>query len=53
MNEIIGVVQLETHYYSLNLNTNQMEDFHGDERVESQKFFCLDYNKKINAKEMR
>ena len=46
--ETIGVVQIESHYYSLDINTNQLEDFHGDESVESQKFFCLYCNKKIN-----
>ena len=46
--EIIGVVQAETRYYSFNINTNQLEDFHGDGDVESQEFFCVHCNKKIN-----
>ena len=49
-NESIGIIQKETHYYSFYLNTNQMEDFHGDESVESQSFFCLNCNKKLNSK---
>jgi hypothetical protein len=48
--EIVGIMQKEEHYYSLNLCTGQWEDFHGDESVKSQKFFCISCNKKINAK---
>ena len=48
MGEIIDVVQAETHYYSLNINTNQLEDFHGDGDVKSQKFFCVHCKKEIN-----
>ena len=48
--EIIGIIQKEIHYYSFTLSTNQMEDFHGDESVESQSFFCLNCNKKLNSK---
>jgi hypothetical protein len=29
-----------------------MEDFHGDESVESQKFFCISCNKKIDEKKL-
>ena len=47
MGEIIGVAQAETHYYSLNINTNQLEDFHGDGDVESQKFFVCIARKKL------
>jgi len=47
-NELIGIVQKEAHYYSWNLDTKQMEDFHGDESVESQKLFCLNCNEKID-----
>ena len=50
--EVIGVVQKETHYYSMNLSTNQMEDFHGDESAESQKFFCINCNKKISERDL-
>ena len=46
--EKIGVVQKETRYYSLNLETNQMEDFHGDESVELQEFFCSNCNENIS-----
>jgi len=49
--EVIGIEQKETHYYSMNLSTNQMEDFHGDESVESQKFFCIGCNKKISERD--
>lgn len=49
-NESIGIIQLESHFYSVNLSTEQWKDFHGDENVESQEFFCLDCNKKINPK---
>jgi len=48
MSEVIGVIQMELHYYSLDISTNQWEDFHGDESVESQEFFCVNCNKKIN-----
>lgn len=50
--EVIGVVQKEENYYSLNLSTNQWEDFHGDESVESQNYFCLNCQAKINSKEI-
>ncbi|MFA5386728.1 MAG: hypothetical protein WC297_03640 [Candidatus Paceibacterota bacterium] len=46
--EIVGVMQTESHYYSLNINTNQLEDFHGDEVVQSQEFFCINCKQKIN-----
>ncbi len=46
----VGVVQKETHYYSFYFNTSQWEDFHGDESIESQSFFCLKCNKKLNSK---
>lgn len=49
ISEVVGIIQRETHYYSFNLETRQMEDFHGDESVESQKFFCISCNRKINA----
>lgn len=48
MGEIIGVFQVETHYYSLDISTNQLEDFHGDGDVKSQKFFCVHRKKEIN-----
>lgn len=48
--EIIGVVQEETHYYSVNLKTEQWEDFHGDEAVESQKLFCIFCKKNQQSK---
>ena len=50
ISEIVGIIQKEINYYSFNLRTNQMEDFHGDGSVESQKLFCLNCHKKINAK---
>ncbi|MBU4579433.1 hypothetical protein KKB43_00260 [Patescibacteria group bacterium] len=49
--ETVGVIQKETHYYSLDINTNQFEDFHGDESVEAQEFFCVHCNKKISYRE--
>lgn len=48
--DVIGVVQTEVNYYSLNLETNQLDDFHGDGTVELQKFFCLACKIKINVK---
>jgi DNA-directed RNA polymerase subunit RPC12/RpoP len=51
-NEVIGVVQKETHYYSLNLETKQWKDFHGDESVESQELFCLNCKKEISDEEV-
>jgi DNA-directed RNA polymerase subunit RPC12/RpoP len=49
--EKIGIVQEELHYYSVDINTRQWEDFHGDEDVKSQKLFCLHCNKKIDPGE--
>lgn len=46
--KIIGIVQTELRYYSLNLSTNQWEDFDGDEEVKAQELFCVNCNKKIN-----
>lgn len=48
MSEVVGIIQTERHYYSFDISTNQLEDFHGDQSVESQEFFCLNCNKKIN-----
>ena len=50
--ESIGIIQKETHYYSLNLETKQVEDFHGDESVESQEYLCLNCKKKIDDLEL-
>ena len=47
--EIVGVVQTERHHYSVDLSTSQWSDFHGDEDVESQEFFCIRCNKKIDT----
>lgn len=51
-NEVIGIVQKETHHYSYDLSTNQMEDFHGDESVELQELFCLNCKKEIGGEEV-
>jgi hypothetical protein len=48
--EIVGIVQRELRYYSLNLETNQWEDFHGNESVEMQELFCINCREKINDK---
>ncbi len=45
---IIGVIQKETHYYSYYIDTDQLEDFDGDESVESQKYFCLNCDKEVD-----
>lgn len=37
----VGVTQKETHYYSIDLETNDWEDFHGSEDAQSQDFFCI------------
>ncbi|MFA5751066.1 MAG: hypothetical protein WCX79_02665 [Candidatus Paceibacterota bacterium] len=52
INERVGVVQIEKHYYSFDLDTKQLKDFHGDDSCESQKFFCLNCEKTINTKEI-
>lgn len=46
--EVVGVVQKETHYYSVDLNTKQWEDLDGSEGVESQKFFCINCEETLN-----
>ena len=46
-NDTIGIIQKEEHFYKYYLNTNQWEDFHGDENVESKKYFCLNCHKEI------
>lgn len=51
-NKNVGIVQIEKHYYSLDLNTKQWKDFHGDDNCESQKLFCLNCEKVINKKEI-
>ena len=48
--EVIGIFAKESHCYSFNLNTKQWEDFHGSESVDSQEYFCINCNKKINTK---
>lgn len=50
--EKIGIFQIESHCYSFNLNTNQYNDFHGSESVESCLYFCLNCDKKINYKKI-
>ncbi len=51
-NEKVGIVQTEKHYYSLELNTKQWEDFYGDDSCESQQLFCLNCEKRISKKEV-
>jgi DNA-directed RNA polymerase subunit RPC12/RpoP len=51
--EIIGIIQKESHFYSLNINTNQMEHFHGDENVESQEFFCINCDKRVIESDLK
>ncbi len=46
-NDAVGVVQEEIHYYALYIATDQLEDFHGDDEVKSQKYFCLNCEVKI------
>lgn len=53
INESVGIVQTEKHYYSLDLSTKQWRDFHGDDICESQKLFCLNCEKVINKKEIK
>lgn len=48
--ENIGISTIESHSYSFDLNTKQWEDFHGSESMESQEYFCISCNKKINTK---
>jgi len=50
--ESIGVVQKETHYYYLILKTEQLEDFHGDESVESSSYFCLNCDAKVKDRDI-
>ena len=49
ISEIVGIVQTELHYYSVDLSTNQWEDFHGDESVASQRYFCINCSQTINS----
>ena len=44
---VVGIIQKEIHYYSYRIDTDQLEDFHGDESVESQEYFCLNCAKKL------
>lgn len=50
VNGKIGIFTQESHCYSFDLNTKQWEDFHGSENIDSQEYFCINCNKKINAK---
>lgn len=50
--EVVGIIQKEINYYSYNLKTKQMEDFHGDGSIESQECFCLNCKNKINNFEL-
>jgi hypothetical protein len=49
---VVGIMQKEIHYYKFYLDTNQWEDFCGDDDVEDQTFFCLKCNKKIDDAEL-
>lgn len=46
----IGISTKESHYYSFDLNTKQWKDFHGSESIDSQEYFCVSCNKKIDIK---
>lgn len=50
MAENIGIYTKESHCYSFNLSTKQWKDFHGSESIDSQEYFCMNCNKKINDK---
>lgn len=45
--EILGVTQNEIHHYKVYLDTKQWKDF-GEESVESQTFFCISCDGKID-----
>jgi hypothetical protein len=45
--EILGVIQNEIRHYKVYLDAKQWEDF-GEESVESQTFFCISCDKKID-----
>lgn len=40
----IGIKQKEIHYYEEDLETGQWKDFHGDEEILKQEYFCLKCN---------
>lgn len=42
--EIVGLKQLEERYYKVFVDTDQIQDFHGDGTVLEQKYFCLKCN---------
>jgi len=50
ISESIGISTIESHYYSFYINTDQWKDFYGSESIDSQKYFCINCNKKINTK---
>jgi len=47
--EVVSVMQKEVYYYSFDLGTRQWKDFHGDESVELQEFFCINCKEKIDG----
>lgn len=48
----VGIAQKEVHYYRMYLDTKQWEDFFGSDDVESEEFFCVNCNKKIDDFEL-
>lgn len=42
--EIVGLKQIEERYYKVFVGIDQIQDFHGDNSVLEQKYFCLKYN---------
>ncbi len=48
----IGIAQIETHYYSFDLETKDWEDLDGSETTDSQELFCLDCEHKITDFEL-
>ena len=48
--ENIGISTKESRCYSFDLNTKQWKDFHRSESIDSQEYFCINCNKKINIK---
>jgi len=46
----IGIKRVEINYYYFLLETRQLEDFHGGESLESENYFCINCQAKINDK---
>ncbi len=48
--QVIGFFQKEINYYKVILETNQIDDLHGNGEIIEQSYFCLNCNQNVTKK---